>query len=167
MSAPSCRPRLVSAMSSAGAAATASSKNNSKKSPIRKNNRQPGWARLISWYCAMTGVAAAAVGGAGGPEGDGSASRKGSAVIGTRRKRRNGWRAGCAISTLTWGDRERATDDRDECSHTSLSGDPRGGRLVSRPRPVPQRRQSAARRRFRADRFVGARLAPAVEHGRG
>src|SRR5258707_8199220 len=114
----------------------------------------------------MTGVAAAAVGGAGGPEGDGSASRKGSAVIGTRTKR-NGRRAGCAISTLTWGERERATDDRDERSHAILSGDPRGGRLVSRPRPVPQRRPSAARRRFPADRSVGARLAPAAERGRG
>src|SRR5260370_40596645 len=110
----------------------------------------------------MTGVAAAAAGGAGG-----SASRKGAAVIGTRRKRRKGRRAGCAISTLTWGERERATDDRDECSHTILSGDPRGGRLVSRPRPVPQRRPSAARRRFRADRSVGACLAPAAERGRG
>src|ERR1700730_2414836 len=55
MSAPSCRPRLVRAMSSACAAATASSKNSSKKSPIRKNNRQPGFASLISRYCAMTG----------------------------------------------------------------------------------------------------------------
>src|SRR5436305_5381931 len=55
MSAPSCRPRLVSAISSACAAATASSKNNSKKSPIRKNNRQPGFASLISRYWAMTG----------------------------------------------------------------------------------------------------------------
>src|SRR3984893_7432864 len=58
MSAPSCRPRLVRAMSSACAAATASSKNNSKKSPIRKNNRQPGFASFISRYCAMTGEGA-------------------------------------------------------------------------------------------------------------
>src|SRR5947207_3996900 len=58
MSAPSWRPRFVSAMSSACAAATASSKNNSKKSPIRKNNRQPGFACLISRYWAMTGEGA-------------------------------------------------------------------------------------------------------------
>ena len=31
--------------------------------------------------------------------------------------------------------RERATDDRDECSHAFLSDDPRSGCLVSRPRP--------------------------------
>src|SRR5437660_389862 len=56
MSAPSCRPRFVNAISSACAAATASSKNSSKKSPIRKNSRQPGFASLISRYWAITGV---------------------------------------------------------------------------------------------------------------
>src|SRR5215469_2993388 len=59
MSAPSWRPRFVSAISSVWAAATASSKNSSKKSPIRKNSRQPGWACLISKYCAITGETAA------------------------------------------------------------------------------------------------------------
>ena len=83
MSAPSCRPRLVRAMSSAAAALTASSKNSSKKSPMRKNNRQPGWARLISRYCAITGdpAAPAAVPGCGG------GSARGGEVRSSRRMR--------------------------------------------------------------------------------
>ncbi len=44
--APPCSPRWVSAMSSAEAAAWASSKNISKKSPMRKNSRASGCARL-------------------------------------------------------------------------------------------------------------------------
>src|SRR5271170_6831799 len=110
----------------------------------------------------MTGVAAA--GGAGG-----SASRKGCAVIGAKSDQGTRWkrsRAASGFSTLTWGNAEHATDDRDECSHANPAGDPRGGRLVSRPRPFSRRRRGTARRGFRGDRPVGARLARGAERGR-
>src|SRR5437764_1328053 len=87
MSAPSCRPRLVSAMSSVRAAATASSKNSSKKSPIRKNNRQPGFASLISRYWAITGE------GAGGEYsfiGEGGRLRVFDGSMGSARARKRG-----------------------------------------------------------------------------
>src|SRR6516164_11701343 len=114
MSAPSCLPRLVSAMSSAWAAATASSKNNSKKSPIRKNKRQPGFARLILWYWTMTGEA-------------------GGSVIGGR----GGMADACGCLTVACPSPEQEREDRHDRGCEIFSGHSRGGRLVSRPGTFP------------------------------
>src|SRR5215213_2029386 len=84
--------------------------------------------------------------------GGGSGSRKGSAVIGTKTGR-----ARYGISTLAWGEAVRATEDHDGRHRLDpLSGDPRGGRLVPRPRALPPGGLRPARRRLRADRPVRA-----------
>src|SRR3954454_3955576 len=122
----------------------------------------------------MTGVAApwaAAPGTASGcgTAGAGSGWRMGRAVIGGEaatvvEKRGASVRA---VSTLAWGKPAGAMEDRDGRNRAeTVSGDPGGGRLVSRPRTLPPRRLFPAGRRVRPDRPVGTRLAPAARGGR-
>src|SRR5579864_5018569 len=113
---------------------------------MRKKRRQLGCASLICWYCAMTGVAAAsslpnppppAGEGTGGGGRRAPASGKGSAVIGGETVRASGGNL-----TLTCHQPERATEDRHgRDRQPALSGDPRGGRVVRRPRALSQRRR--------------------------
>src|SRR5262249_7624212 len=138
ISAPSCRPRLVRAMSSAPAAATASSKKSSKKSPIRKKRRQPGFAAFTSRYWAITGEGAV---GEISFIGDGRGLRvlEGSIRKGERPNERKEERHGreFAVFPSNW----------------------RGGRLVSRPRALSPCRCNPARGRLRHSRSISPGLA--------
>ena len=114
-------------------------------------------ARLISWYCAMTGEAR---------RGERRGRRRRevrSSASGHRQAGEEGGRERLLTVACGSAEHERrigVTEDR------RLSGDPRGGRLVSRPRAFSQRRLGAAGRRVRAERPFGPRVARFAGRGR-
>src|SRR6266446_10242871 len=113
---------------------------------MRKNNRQPGLACLISWYWTMTGEA-------------------GGSVIGERIG--EGRADACGCFTVACTGPEDEGEDRHDRGGEIFSDRSRGGGLVSRPRAFPQRRHGIARRRVRAQRPLSPGLTRFARRRRG
>src|SRR5437899_12383792 len=98
---------------------------------MRKNKRQPGFARLISWYWSITGDAV-------------PASRRDGSVIGERARMADA----CGRLTVACPQPEHEREDRHDRGFEVLSGHSRGGRLVPRPGALPARGFGIARGRL-------------------